>query len=197
MHRFLWLFFITMAMVLSGCESSEQTDAKTTPHQVVKAEKPINGAPGQPVASPLDAAKKSAEKAEARTKKVDQEARAMAGETQQPAPTMAEPVVTAEKLASETEKAIETVTDPAGKNTEKADTGTQPASPEQIILEASNGNITFTHGAHAETVACSTCHGEGTPSAFGIDKDIAHKLCKDCHKDGGVGPTGCRECHIK
>lgn len=53
---------------------------KTTPQQLVKAEKPINVAPGQPVASPLDTAKKSAEKAEARTKQVDQEARAMAGE---------------------------------------------------------------------------------------------------------------------
>lgn len=169
---------------------------KTTPQQLVKAEKPINVAPGQPVASPLDTAKKSAEKAEARTKQVDQEARAMAGEAEQPVPTMAEPVA-AEKLVSVPEKAVETATDPAEKTTEKAGTWTQAASPKEIILEASNGNITFTHGAHAEIVACSTCHGEDTPTAFGIDKDIAHKLCKGCHKDGGAGPTGCRECHIK
>ena len=138
---------------------------------------------------------KSAEKAEVRTKQVDQEARAMAGEAEQPVPTMAEPVA-AEKLVSVTEKSVETATDPAEKTIEKAGTGTQAASPAEIILEASNGNITFTHGAHAEIVACSTCHGEGTPTAFGIDKDIAHKLCKGCHKDGGAGPTGCRECHI-
>jgi len=197
MQRLLWLFFVTMIMIFSGCESSEQTDAKTTPHQVVKAEKPISAAPVQPTASPLDAAKNAAEKAEARSEQVDQEARAIAGEAEQPAPTMAKRVVAAEKVASETEKAVETVTDPAGKTSEKADTGTQPEYPEEIIFEASNGNVTFTHGAHADTVACSTCHGEGTPSAFGIEKDIAHKLCKGCHKDGGAGPTACRECHIK
>ena len=95
----------------------------------------------------------------------------------------AEQSATAAAAASTAEVAKETIKD--------------AAIPEEIVLKASNGNVTFPHRMHAETHECQTCHGDGTPSAFDINKDIAHKLCRDCHKTVGAGPTNCNGCHKK
>jgi hypothetical protein len=65
------------------------------------------------------------------------------------------------------------------------------------MLEASYGNITFPHATHSGTFDCTVCHGEGTPGRFGLDKEKAHVLCKDCHKKEGSGPTECKGCHKK
>ncbi|PLX79369.1 MAG: cytochrome C [Desulfuromonas sp.] len=73
----------------------------------------------------------------------------------------------------------------------------QAVSPETVVLEASYGNVTFTHGAHAESYDCTVCHGDGAPASFDLDKATAHALCKDCHKQEGAGPTSCKECHVK
>jgi len=198
MHRSLCLILTTIVIIISGCESSERTETKTAPHQVVKAEKPINAEPPQSIASPLNAARNAADQAEARSVQVEQEAEAVAGEAEQTVPGVAKPAVEAtEKAPAEIEKVTDVVNIPADKVSKKAQMDNQSEIPEEIILEASNGDVTFTHGVHADTVACLTCHGEGAPTAFGINKDVAHKLCKGCHKDGGAGPTGCRDCHIK
>jgi len=64
-----------------------------------------------------------------------------------------------------------------------------------VVLPAKNGDVTFNHKAHSETMACKTCHGEGTPAKIELDKNKAHDLCKGCHKDKGAGPTKCGDCH--
>ena len=92
------------------------------------------------------------------------------------------------------------------------------AAPESVVLTAKNGNVTFPHKAHAETlkIACTSCHhglkeGE-TPakcgSCHGVDakapktQDAFHKTCQGCHKtenekNAKKAPTKCTECHKK
>ena len=66
-----------------------------------------------------------------------------------------------------------------------------------VVLEAKNGNVTFNHKAHSESMECKVCHGEGTPAKIELDKEKAHALCKTCHADKGAGPTKCGDCHKK
>ena len=69
--------------------------------------------------------------------------------------------------------------------------------------------VAFDHEKHAGLTDCVTCHHtseskDDVPSCFechGADdsapsvKDAFHDLCIACHKDGGAGPTKCKECH--
>lgn len=66
-----------------------------------------------------------------------------------------------------------------------------------VVYEASKGDVTFNHQAHADKLGdCSKCH-EGEPAKIAIDKDAAHGAsCKDCHKEMN-GPTKCNDCHKK
>ncbi len=68
---------------------------------------------------------------------------------------------------------------------------------DSVVYEASKGNVTFDHKAHAEILNdCSKCHA-GEPAKIEIDKSSAHSTsCKDCHKEMG-GPTKCNDCHKK
>jgi type 1 fimbria pilin len=66
-----------------------------------------------------------------------------------------------------------------------------------VTLEAKNGNVTFNHKKHSESMECKICHGEGTPGKIELDKDKAHALCKTCHADKAMGPTKCGDCHKK
>lgn len=67
-----------------------------------------------------------------------------------------------------------------------------------VVLEAKNGNISFNHKAHGDSLKdCKICHGDGTPGKLELDKDKGHALCKDCHTKGGQGPTKCGDCHKK
>jgi nitrate/TMAO reductase-like tetraheme cytochrome c subunit len=66
-----------------------------------------------------------------------------------------------------------------------------------VTLEAKNGNVTFNHKKHSESMECKICHGEGTPGKLELDKDKAHALCKDCHTTKAAGPTKCGDCHKK
>jgi len=68
----------------------------------------------------------------------------------------------------------------------------------QLIFKTKNGNVSFMHGDHQDTEKnCSTCHANGTGGKIpGFSKDVAHKLCIDCHKQKN-GPTGCAQCHEK
>ena len=69
------------------------------------------------------------------------------------------------------------------------------AGAEAKILKAYNGDVDFNHSKHMEMFECKNCH-EGPPRAFGINKEIAHRLCLGCHKKEGAGPTRhCSECH--
>lgn len=66
-----------------------------------------------------------------------------------------------------------------------------------VVLKAKNGDVTFNHKKHSESMECKTCHGEGTPGKIELGKDKAHALCKKCHEDKKAGPTKCGECHKK
>ena len=66
-----------------------------------------------------------------------------------------------------------------------------------VVLPAKNGNVTFNHKMHSESMECKVCHGEGTPAKIELDKNKAHALCKNCHKTKGQGPTKCGDCHKK
>lgn len=67
-----------------------------------------------------------------------------------------------------------------------------------ITFEAKNGNVTFNHKKHQETVKeCKVCHEKGPGKIEGFGKDFAHKSCKGCHSDKGAGPTKCTDCHKK
>ncbi|HEY7744986.1 MAG TPA: cytochrome c3 family protein [Desulfuromonadales bacterium] len=66
-----------------------------------------------------------------------------------------------------------------------------------VTLTAKNGNVTFNHKKHSESMECKVCHGEGTPGKIELDKDKGHALCKDCHTSKGAGPTKCGDCHKK
>ncbi len=101
---------------------------------------------------------------------------------------------TKETLSEKAETAALATTTAAGKAVETAQ---KAVSPDTIVLEASYGNVSFPHAMHEDAYACSNCHGEGTPGLFGLDKEKAHALCWDCHKQEGAGPTGCKDCHKK
>jgi flavoprotein len=67
-----------------------------------------------------------------------------------------------------------------------------------ITLPAKNGNITFEHKKHQETLKdCKICHEKGPGKIEGFGKDFAHKTCKGCHEERKAGPTKCGECHKK
>lgn len=80
--------------------------------------------------------------------------------------------------------------------------------PAEIKLPAKMGEVTFPHAAHQAAVSdCTTCHHKGVEAGSCSSchdgttapkaKDAFHKQCKGCHKDGGKGPTGCKDCHKK
>jgi hypothetical protein len=68
------------------------------------------------------------------------------------------------------------------------------------VYETSKGNVTFAHQIHAETTNdCAFCHGV-LEQFGGMNKDMAHKGCKTCHKrvneqEGATAPTTCTGCH--
>lgn len=71
--------------------------------------------------------------------------------------------------------------------------------PETVTLKASSGNVVFNHKAH-QGQGCAKCHEGGKPGPVKLDKDKAHALCINCHKEKAKGPvdgTKCAECHKK
>jgi hypothetical protein len=90
-----------------------------------------------------------------------------------------------------------------------------------ITFTASNGNVTFAHKKHAETLKidclkchhtwkkgetsgklCRDCHKEKAEGKTLSLKDSMHKDCKGCHDEAKkankpTGPTGCTQCHKK
>lgn len=67
-----------------------------------------------------------------------------------------------------------------------------------VVLKAKNGDVTFNHKAHVESLKdCKLCHGDTVPAKIELDKATAHALCKGCHTTKAQGPTKCGECHKK
>jgi hypothetical protein len=66
------------------------------------------------------------------------------------------------------------------------------------VIEMKKG-VTFNHKAHADALKdCTKCHAKAEGGKInGFGKDIAHRICKDCHTEMKKGPTKCKECHTK
>lgn len=180
MHRFLWLLCIALGLTIVACESQEQTETKTAPHQVVKPEQRLKEDAEKTGAAVAEKVQEVVKKTE---EVIDKSAEAVAKATE-------------ETVAVVKEEASIVVANVATATAKKMEQVKAAVTPDEIILEASYGNVTFPHGQHAESFACTTCH-EGSPAPFDLTKDLAHQLCKGCHKDGGAGPTGCKDCHKK
>ncbi len=92
-----------------------------------------------------------------------------------------------------------------------------PEEPVRIFFTSIGGSVLFDHKGHASDsgygIPCKDCHHEleddkGKPAACGEchskdetqdapkKADAFHKVCKDCHKEGGQGPVDCRSCHM-
>jgi hypothetical protein len=67
-----------------------------------------------------------------------------------------------------------------------------------MTFPAKNGEVQFNHKQHKEAVKnCKTCHTQKPGKIEGFGKDVAHKMCIECHKEKGKGPTTCKDCHKK
>ncbi|MEI7703364.1 MAG: cytochrome c3 family protein [Deltaproteobacteria bacterium] len=67
--------------------------------------------------------------------------------------------------------------------------------PASVVLPAKTGNVTFNHKAH-QGQGCKKCHGEGAPGKIELNKDKAHALCVDCHKEKAKGPQDAKTCNV-
>jgi uncharacterized phage infection (PIP) family protein YhgE len=188
---------MVLTLAIFGCSQSEESkpaeeQTKTTTEKVGEANETAEGE-----------MKESAENVAEETKQM---AAATADKTEEMADQTAE---ASKEMMADTKEATKEAADTAAEKAQSAavatttaadkavDAAKQAVSPETIVLEASYGNVTFPHALHQDSYECSICHGEGTPGLFGLDKDKAHALCRDCHKQEGAGPTGCKDCHKK
>jgi len=192
-QRILWILVISTTLVLSGCDTQEQPNVDTTPHPVVKPDKPIQQE--EKVAEAVQAIEKTEptvaerEDVTAPVKKTVEGIAETANETAKTtAATIQETVKASEEKAEVTEDKIEQDTSAIA---------APPSMPEVVQIEASYGKVTLPHATHAKAYECSICHGASVPGAMTLGKDAAHALCKGCHKDEGAGPTGCNGCHVK
>jgi len=84
--------------------------------------------------------------------------------------------------------------------------GLSAEGPEEIEFASRWGVVAFKHHKHQlRTGDCLACHHQGPEmgacrSCHGVlpttplNKDVLHKLCKDCHRESR-GPTECSGCH--
>jgi predicted CXXCH cytochrome family protein len=193
MRNFLWFSLLLTGLVLFGCDSSEEPVTQQEPAK----EEVVTTKEAQPVASTVATVQPTADQVKKKEELTQKASEELATDPSKKTDATEEAETTAEdtvKAAKAESPAVEEVTKAA---TEKITEVKEKAPPKSIVLEASYGNITFPHGMHADSYACVTCHKEGTPAAFELTKDVAHKVCKGCHKDEGSGPTGCKGCHVK
>lgn len=197
MNRFLVTGAILLSLALFGCNSSEEK--KTTQEAKEPVTEKVVEAAKATAAGVQEAAQAGADKTAEVGKQAGQAIKETAKEASEMAATGVEK--TGEMATQAADKVAEKATAAAAATTMAADKAVEKAkqmvSPESIVLEASFGNVTFPHGMHSEAYECAVCHGDETPGRFGLDKEKAHALCKDCHKQEGAGPTGCTGCHKK
>jgi hypothetical protein len=92
-----------------------------------------------------------------------------------------------------------------------------PEQPVRIAFQNIGGKVLFDHKQHFSSdgygYGCKDCHhdidkDDQKPSACGEchkkeaddapkRSDAFHKQCIDCHKDAGMGPKDCAECHVR
>lgn len=204
MIRLTRLGVMLLALAIFGCGQSEESKPAqgSTETATEKAAESARTAAEEAKKTAEVAADKAAateKQAEPVVKEAVEETKEMAGQaasaTKEAMSEAKDATVKAADAAAETTKdAAVATTMAAGK---AVDAAKQAVSPETIVFEASYGNVTFPHAVHSASYDCSTCHGEATPGLFDLDKEKAHVLCKDCHKNIGAGPTDCKGCHTK
>ncbi|GAC1468322.1 MAG: hypothetical protein PVSMB11_03950 [Desulfuromonadaceae bacterium] len=71
-----------------------------------------------------------------------------------------------------------------------------------FIFNSPKGYVRFNHDRHqAEMKAesCIPCHKTKTPTKphtmTRFDERAAHSFCRGCHREKGLGPLECHECH--
>lgn len=207
MIRLLTLCTLLVSLAIFGCGPSEEKQAaptgQSTTEKVAEAPKPVGDNVQEKAPTVSEQAGEMAKQTGETVKDAAAETRDMAVTATEKAGEMATEAKEATvEAAKETAATVaETAQTAAVATTMAADKAVEAAkkavSPDTIVLEASYGNVTFPHAQHLATFECATCHGEGTPGLFGLDKDKAHVLCKDCHKREGSGPTACTGCHKK
>ncbi|SNB46921.1 cytochrome c3 family protein [Geobacter sp. DSM 9736] len=76
-------------------------------------------------------------------------------------------------------------------------TGTASAQETIMLPGKKAGDVPFSHEKHQKALdSCKPCHtSEAGGKIEGFNKETAHKLCTDCHKDTKSGPTTCSGCH--
>jgi hypothetical protein len=193
MSKMVILGMAILALMVSGCEKSEElnptkTTTETTTERIAEAAKDSAG-------EMKESAQVVAEKAEDSEKQTESAAKEAVKESEELAASADDKT---KEIANQSADEAKEVMSQAKEGTTMAnDEAKQTFSPETIVLEASYGNITFPHAQHSDTFECSTCHGDTAPGPFDLDKNSAHDLCRDCHKQKGLGPTDCKGCHKK
>ena len=197
MISFRILGTMLLALMIFGCNQSEESKSvqgttETTTEKVTEAAKTAAGEVKEMAVAVSDKAVELEKQAEPAIKEATSETKEMAvaavDKTGEVLTEAKDSTVKATKTAAvATTMAAEKVVDAAK----------QAVSPETIVFDASYGKVTFPHEMHSGNYDCSTCHGEETPGLFGLDKEKAHALCKDCHKKIGAGPADCKGCHKK
>jgi FtsZ-interacting cell division protein ZipA len=193
MSKIVILGMAILALMVSGCEKSEElnptkTTTETTTERIAEAAKDSAG-------EMKESAQVVAEKAEDSEKETESAAKEAVKESEELAASADDK--TKEIANQSADEAKEVMSQAKEGTTVAIDEAKQTFSPETIVLEASYGNITFPHAQHSDTFECSTCHGDTAPGPFDLDKNSAHDLCRDCHKQKGLGPTDCKGCHKK
>lgn len=80
---------------------------------------------------------------------------------------------------------------------------TDPVTKERyFIFTSSKGHVRFNHDLHKAVMkaeSCLPCHKSKTPTRehtmTRFDQRVAHYFCKGCHREKGLGPVECHECH--
>ncbi len=197
MIRFLTTGAMVLTLAIFGCSQSEES--KPAPGKTETATEKVAEATESAAGEVKEAAQTVAEETKQMADAAADKTEEMAGQAAEASKEMMADAKEATKEAADTvaEKAQSAAVATTTAADKAVDSAKQAVSPETIVLEASYGNVTFPHALHQGSYECSTCHGEETPGLFGLDKDKAHELCRDCHKQEGVGPTGCKDCHKK
>lgn len=80
---------------------------------------------------------------------------------------------------------------------------TDPATKDRyFIFKSPKGDVRFNHDKHQAIMKseyCLPCHKTKTPTKAHtmtrFDQRGAHSFCKGCHREKGLGPVECHECH--
>lgn len=197
MNRLLTLCGLMLVLIMFGCGKSEESQpAQSAPEEKAK---PVAEAVQEKAEEAAEQAGETADKVTEKAAEMAEKAEEAVKETAADAKEMGAGAVESSKemLAKAEDKVVAAAESTKAAAGEAVEAVKQAVTPETVVLEASFGKVSMPHMRHADAYACATCHGDGVPGPFELGKERAHELCIGCHKQEGVGPTGCRDCHQK